>query len=93
MIAHRLLPANEVDVETPDRIDGPLEIVVSPLSICSLVDIEVACETSGRRLARTRRGYLRVPARPIMTTMSAIPTGRKIRTWYVRTSTTCQMRS
>ena len=39
MIAHRLLQADEVDVEAPDRIDGPLEIVVS-LPIRSLVDVE-----------------------------------------------------
>ena len=39
MIAHRLLQANEVDVEAPDRIDGPLEIVVA-LPIRALVDVE-----------------------------------------------------
>ena len=52
MIPHRLLHANEVDVESPDRIDGPLEVVVA-LPIRSFVNVESG-NAKGR--PRDRRG-------------------------------------
>ena len=61
MISHRLLDANEVDVEALDRIDRLLEVVVA-LTIRALVDVERGDTKRPASPARTRAASRR-PAR------------------------------